>query len=163
MLIKNGKTGEDRERLETYNSLIGELSGERYKTEFANIRDTGFPMAKISRKLWRLFPSLTNDDLKKDLKHNLENIYRETLSEGQLEELYRWFSQIMHANPLLITNMCNKRKSKRHILRCVPILFFVGLHILNFTNKEILAIKDEDMQRMQEKAKESVSKLFSHF
>ncbi|MGR3295204.1 MAG: hypothetical protein ACUZ8A_03065 [Candidatus Bathyanammoxibius sp.] len=65
LLIRNQQNQESAERLKTYDGLITELSEESCKIKFIQIRDTGFPITKLSSRLYKLFPSLSDNQLKK--------------------------------------------------------------------------------------------------
>lgn len=156
LLIRNKQNQENAERLKTYDSLITELSEERSKNQFIQIRDTGFPIAALSRKLYKLFPSLSDGQLKEKLKPFLINIYGEKYSEEYVEIFYREFSQYVHANALPIINMWYERKTKGHILRCALLQFLIGCQILRFTNEKMLAGKDDkDITAITERIKKT--------
>ncbi len=139
-----------------YESLIAELETKNSKNFYQNLKQSEFPLKKISKRANRLFPSPA-----------IKGIYSKTqnlwggIDRKKVFRSYSFLSTLTHGNIFLINNL-KEENSKEHLFRSFLACFLSGERTIRTFKKfdKLAKFDSEKIQSLSEDFRKLLPKLY---
>ncbi|MBT5016096.1 hypothetical protein HN748_00940 [Candidatus Peregrinibacteria bacterium] len=124
--------------LKKYKSLNNQLIDDKEREKFEKIADNGF---KTDRNECKSLFKENDQVIKRKKEKYLHPIYsfssKENDNKERIKLIHSDLSEYIHGNMFLLMDMFKDRES--HLKRSSYLLMFLGIRMLEFTNKEVLS------------------------